>query len=399
MSANAPEEGRATPATPDAGPDIASDAGPDPTSDAGPDATPDLTPDSGSSAGQRDWPPLQPRHLVGHPPYRRALVIVLISFAMGSLFVFSYIDALGRPVVRRITTAVVGTSAERAPFISALETTANKGLILRSYPTEAAARRAIDEQTVYLALIFSPQRGTAVDVLLSSASGPSVARVLGVALPQAATDAGATLAIRDLHPLPSQDPAGLAAFYLTIGATILGFVTTFQLRANARPLPLPTWLAFTGGLAILGSLVLISLVKGVLHALPVPFFEGWGVLALQMITATAVAALMATLIGRWAIIPTWLLFVVLGNTSSGGAVAPALLPQPFSFLSRALPSGATVSLLRSSAYFPNASRLEPFLVLLTWAVLSVAGLLVAARLLGRGPGSPEKSADRKAVSA
>ena len=133
----------------------------------------------------------------------------------------------------------------------------------------------------------------------------------------------------DLHPLPSQDPSGLAAFYLTIGATILGFVTTFQLRANARPMPLPPWLAFTGGLAILGSLVLIAVVKGVLHALPVPFFDGWGVVALQMIAATAVASLMATLIGRWAIIPTWLIFVVLGNTSSGGAVSPALLPEPY----------------------------------------------------------------------
>ncbi|HEX4015505.1 MAG TPA: hypothetical protein VHX15_02120 [Frankiaceae bacterium] len=47
-------------------------------------------------------------------------------------------------------------------------------------------------------------------------------------------------------------------------------------------------------------------------------FEGWGVVALQMLAATVVASLMATLISRWAIIPTWLIFVVLGNTSSGG---------------------------------------------------------------------------------
>ncbi len=335
----------------------------------------------------RDWPPLHPRHLATHAPYRRALVIVLIGFAMGSLFVFSYIDALGRPVARRITTAVVGSAPERGPFVSALETAASKGLILRSYPTRRAAQRAIDRQEVYLALVFGASSTRSVTVLLSSASGPSVARVLSTALPQAANSARTALAIRDTHPLPSQDPSGLASFYLTIGATILGFVTTFQLRANARPLPLPPWLAFTGGLAVIGSLVLVSVVKGVLHALPVPFFEGWGVLALQMITATAVAAAMATLIGRWAIIPTWLLFVVLGNTSSGGAVAPALLPQPFSFLSRALPSGATVGLLRTAAYFPAAMWTEPLLVLGGWALVAVTGLIVASRLLGRGPGS------------
>jgi hypothetical protein len=333
----------------------------------------------------KDWPPLLPRHLARHPPYRKALVIVLIAFAMGSLFVYSYIDALGRPVARRISTAVVGASPVRARFVSGLEGAANKGLILRSYPTEQAAQHAIDRQQVYLALVFG-RRSSAVTILLSSASGPSVERVLSTALPQAANNANATLQLRDTHPLPSEDPAGLASFYLTLGATILGFVTTFQLRANARPLPLPPWLAFTGGLAILGSLVLVTLVKEVLHALPVPFFEGWGVLALQMIAASGVAATMAVIVGRWAIIPTWLLFVVLGNTSSGGAVAPALLPQPFIFLSRALPSGATVGLLRTSAYFPQASRLEPALVLAGWAVCAVGGLLISSRLLHRGPG-------------
>jgi hypothetical protein len=346
-----------------------------------------VTPETPEMDPNHDWPPLRPTHLAHHPPYRRALVIVLISFAMGALFVASYIDALGRPVARRITTAVVGTSAERAPFIDALESTANKGLILRQYPTQKAAEEALGRQDAYLALVFDADQPKAVTVLLSSASGPSVARLLSTALPQAASRAGASLQLRDLHPLPIQDPSGLAAFYLTIGATILGFVTTFQLRANARPLPLPPWLAFTGGLAVLGSLVLLALVRYGLHALPVPFFRGWLILALQMVTATAVAATMSTLIGRWAILPTWLLFVVLGNTSSGGAVSPALLPQPFSFLSRALPSGATVSLLRSASYFPNAPQLESWLVLSSWAFVSVAALLISTQLLGRGPGT------------
>jgi hypothetical protein len=70
-------------------------------------------------------------------------------------------------------------------------------------------------------------------------------------------------------------------------------------------------------------------------------------------------------------------------------VSPALLPQPFSFLSRALPSGATVSLLRTTAYFPDASRLEPLLVLIGWAVGAVGLLILASRLLKRGPGTPD----------
>jgi hypothetical protein len=47
--------------------------------------------------------------------------------------------------------------------------------------------------------------------------------------------------------------------------------------------------------------------------------------------------------GRWAIVPTWLFFVVLGNSSSGGAVSPPLLLPPFAFVLQWLPSGATVT--------------------------------------------------------
>jgi hypothetical protein len=330
-----------------------------------------------------------PAQLGRHPPYRRALVIVLVAFAMGSLFVFSYVDALGRPAARRISTGVVGTSPQRVAFTTAIEQATSSGFVLRSYPDRAAAESAADRQDVYAVLVFDARRPATVTVLLSTASGPSVARLLTTALPAAAARTNVRLTVTDLHPLPSDDPSGLAVFYLTLGATIVGFVATFQLRANARPLPLPPWLAFTGGLAVLGSLVLLVVVRYGLHALDVPLLEAWGVLTLQMVTASCVAATMSVLVGRWAIVPTWLLFVVLGNTSSGGPVAPALLPQPFSFLSRALPTGSTVSFLRSAAYFPKASRLEPLLVLAGWAVVAFGALLIVARLKGRGPGDPD----------
>ena len=46
-------------------------------------------------------------------------------------------------------------------------------------------------------------------------------------------------------------------------------------------------------------------------------------------------------------------------------------------------------LLRDAAYFPDASILEPMLVLIGWAVIAVSGLIAASRLLGRGPGTPD----------
>lgn len=73
--------------------------------------------------------------------------------------------------------------------------------------------------------------------------------------------------------------------------------------------------------------------RPLLRRLHLPVLESWGILALQLLAVTSFASLMVVLIGRWAILPTWLFFVVLGNNACGGAVAPPLLPRPFAFVS------------------------------------------------------------------
>jgi hypothetical protein len=49
-------------------------------------------------------------------------------------------------------------------------------------------------------------------------------------------------------------------------------------------------------------------------------------------TAAAFASVMLLAVRRWALVATWLLFLVLGNTSSGGAISPPLLPRPFALI-------------------------------------------------------------------
>jgi hypothetical protein len=51
--------------------------------------------------------------------------------------------------------------------------------------------------------------------------------------------------------------------------------------------------------------------------------------------------------------PTWLMFAVLGNASSGGAAAPLLLPPLHAFIGRFLSSGATVNIIHNAVYFGN----------------------------------------------
>jgi hypothetical protein len=99
-------------------------------------------------------------------------------------------------------------------------------------------------------------------------------------------------------------------------------------------------------------------------------------------------SLMSELIGRWAILPTWSFFVILGNTSSGGAVSPPLLPPPFAFISQWLPSGATVTALRDAVYFTDYQHVRPIAVLATWAtLLFIAWLFVSHRRAANPGGS------------
>ena len=75
-----------------------------------------------------------------------------------------------------------------------------------------------------------------------------------------------------------------------------------------------------------------------------------------------------------------------GNSSSGGAVSPPLLPGPFAFVSQWLPSGATVTSLRDAIYFPSYQQPRPVLVLAAWAAALFGAMLIASHRRRTSPG-------------
>jgi hypothetical protein len=193
----------------------------------------------------------------------------------------------------------------------------------------------------------------------------------------------------DVHDYPTREAAITAVNQqrttAVIAATILGFITMFQLRANVKTLTLGRWLGCLLVLAVIGGAALSFVTGPVLHALQTPFGELWLLTSLQIAVAASFNSTMLVLMHRWAIIPTWVVFILLGNTSSGGAVSASLLPQPFAFLNHALPSGATVSAIHAATYFPESQRPLPFIVLGLWLVACLTALLVSSRALGRSP--------------
>lgn len=280
--------------------------------------------------------------------------------AMAALFVTTYTLALGNPVPHGIPIAVVGNPASHEAVVQAVTQVAG-GPNFRQYGSLPAALSAVDWQEVYAALDLTAERPT---LYVASAAGASVARALA-----RVSSVEPSMRIVDTHPLGATDPGGLDVFYLMLGTTILGFVTAFQVRANARPLTLRQWSIFVLAHALCGALVLTLVAGPLLRRLELPVAEVWLILSLQLLAATSFASLMMVLLGSWAIVPTWVFFVILGNSSSGGAVAPPLLPGPFAFFSQWLPSGATVTALRNAVYFPNNQHLHPLAVLATWALV------------------------------
>ena len=75
-----------------------------------------------------------------------------------------------------------------------------------------------------------------------------------------------------------------------------------------------------------------------------------------------------------------LLFVILGNSASGGPFARPLLPGFWRAIGGVLPPGASVDLARSALFFDGARITGPILVLVGWAAV---GMTLALALGGR----------------
>ncbi|MFI0937327.1 ABC transporter permease [Streptomyces sp. NPDC021020] len=313
-------------------------------------------------------------------PFWPACVLVVLIAAAAGLFAGSYTYAMASPTPRLIPTAVTGiptSQVKRAEFVAGMEKALGASLRLHHYDTFAQARDAVEEQRVF-AILREPGRaevGEAMDaprLYVSSASGASVAELLAQTAPAVGGAIGVPVTVSDINPLQKGDPRGLAIFYVSLAAVILGFVGAIQLSVHARALNPAERIAFIVAYAMLGGFAIAAVVDWGLGALRLPFAESWAILAFTMFTSGMVFTMFNTLVGRWAMLPTWGLMVLLGNPSSGGAVSWPLLPSLLGRIGRWLPPGGSVNAQHTAVYFGGHQHAFPFLVLAAWAAVSTA---------------------------
>jgi len=328
-------------------------------------------------------------------PMRPAVVIVLVVAVAAGLFAGSYTYAMANPTPRDVPTAVVGAAASpagRARFVTGMEKELGASLRLHRFATYDDARAAVGQQRIFAIL---HQRSGRPQLDVAAASGASVAQLLTEAAARVGRATGEPVAVRDVEPLQPGDPRGLAIFYISLASVVLGFVGAAQLTVHAKELSPGQRIAFTAAYALLGAFTIAAVTDWGLHAVRLAFAESWLILAATMFTSGMVFSMFHVLVGRWALVPTWGLMVVLGNPWSGGAVSWPLLPAPLGTIGRWLPPGAAVNAQHTAVYFGAAQHAFPFLVLAGWAAVATAVFWVRRHdgpLVGLPPRDPEPAA-------
>jgi hypothetical protein len=309
---------------------------------------------------------------------RAALAILAVSL-VSLLFIASYPGALHAPSPDEVPVAITA----QVPDDAAAKIDASPAFRVIRVADPAAAVRAIDRRDAYAAIVAG-SRG--LERTTAPAAGPAAQQAVLDGLAPQLRSAVADVTVRTVHPLPRADARGLVGFYTAVGWIVAGYLgaTFLGIVFGTRPSTRRTVWRIGGLLALsvivgFGGAVLADVIGDTGHVLLI------GVIG--MLTTAAAGIVTTALQAAFGIIGTGvaiLLFVVLGNPSSGGPFPPELLPEPWQTIGPYLPTGAATTAIRDIAYFPDAPLGKPFLVLGAWILVGA----VAALLLSRGRHSP-----------
>ena len=191
------------------------------------------------------------------------VLALLVAACLSALFAATYVLSLGNPKPRDIPIAVVGVGAAAERAAAALERSgASRRKSCRPLP-RPARRSKIGRS--YAALV--PAEGR---LIVSQAAGFATHALISTAIP-AAAEAGQTLSVETVHPLPEDDPRGAVMSFYVLALVVGGYIGATVLTALAgarRP-------AFaTAGVRVV-ALVLYAIVAGSLTTIVTG--SAWGI--------------------------------------------------------------------------------------------------------------------------
>jgi len=311
-------------------------------------------------------------------PTPKAVAIVLLPATVLMLaFAFFYVGAFHDPKPHQVPVAVVGPPAAAAQ----LSSLPGDPLDARQASSRRDALSQIHDREVYGAYEVATNR-----LFVASAANRATAVALERTFNRvAAAQRRPAVRVTDVKPLPIKDPNGTAAFYAVIawmfggyiGATLIGLIgsprSTSRRRAAAR-------VAALAGFGVVGGVLSVVILRASFDVFSGHVVAMSAIGALTIFSSGAATAGIQAAAGPAGTGLVILVFVILGNSASGGPFARPLLPGLWSTIGGVLPPGASVDLSRSALFFDGARIAGPILVLVVWAVL---GTLLALALGGR----------------
>lgn len=300
---------------------------------------------------------------------RAVLVPVAVVLLIGTVFVSVYLAAFHapRPHDLRVGTTEVGT--HQAHLRQGLARAVPGGFTLETYPDESAARRAVQDRSVYAAYLSD---GT---LLYGSANGAGVTATVTTAFGSVARAEHHHLSVEDVAPAAAEDTRGLSVFYAAFGLVLAGYLfgmTTYQLAPRLQYRWRMASLALFGGIG--GTMVAVIGGSTGFDALPGPFLPLAVVVALMGAAVGGATMVLLRLFGSAGVSLASMLLLILGNASSGGVLPAAYLPTWLHPLSEILPVGVGVRAMQGLSGFQNDGLTRALVILPLW-VLGAAAVL------------------------
>jgi hypothetical protein len=311
-----------------------------------------------------------------HTPATRAIAAALAAVAIQVLMIAAFGWPSARQAPRDVPLVVAGPQPATTAIAGRLAAEQPGAFKITRVPDEASARAALGDREAYGAIVVTP---TGPRVLVASAASPILAQQLGRLGEQLSGRQAA--ATQDVVPSDGDDPRGAVLASMALPLILSGLAAGVLLLFLV---PSIGWrLAGLAAFAAGGGAATAAIAQDWLSVLPGDHLTVAGVAGLGSLAVAGTVTGLGTVIGRPGIGLAALTMVLLGNPLSGATSAPELLPQPWGAVGQALPPGATVTLLRSVAFFDGAGAAVPLIALSIWAGAGV--LLTAAGLFRARP--------------
>ncbi|CAM3299979.1 ABC transporter permease [Occultella aeris] len=309
---------------------------------------------------------------------KKALTVaaVLIAgwiFIMG--MVVSYSEALANPTVNDVPIAVAGNADAIVGLLQ------NDSLDVTVVADAAAAQEQVLDRDAEAALVIPGAEGGEVTTYVATGASRMLALAAGALGDQVAEQLGTTNSVVDLAPPSENNPNGTLEFYLVIfltlgasfGATIIGRVlgpirTAAQFLTRAGIL-----IVLSTALAAGAAFYATQLFDGITGEHGWAYFGALTFYCLVVSGAvTGIASLGGTIVGG----VVSALFVLLGNSASGGPFGLHMLGDFFQVVRYIVPQTWGLELLRDIEYFDANGIGGPLLALSIWAAIGVVAALL-----------------------